>query len=766
MTPVKKILCLLLPLFLLIGGSAVWGQKADTGSSDRLFQAARRAAFDSSNYPRAKSYLLRALRISPDYADIRIFLGRIYTWTNNYDSARIAFRQVLARQPDYEDAVVAYADLEYYNDNYERALDICRTALKNNLTSEPLMLREAKILYAMKRFDEAERSVKKLLLFNSNNADARVLANSISESKNKSQPQPLPPNRLGIDTTTADGLFQAARKAAFDSSNYPLAKLYLFKALRNSPGYADIRTFLGRVYTWTKNYDSARIAFRQVLASQPDYEDAVIAYADMEYFSDNYERALELVKTGLRNNPASEPLMLREAKILNALNRYDEADRAIQKLVFLNSNNKEAQEMANRFREAKNKPTVTAGTSAATGLQKKEGDTTSSDGLLATARKAAFDNKNYTQAKNYLYRALHISPRYADIKVFLGRIHTWTNNYDSARFYFTDVLKANPGYEEAAIAYSDMEYWNDNNQVALGITDSALVYHPSSEELLVRKAKILSSMRRYAEADVVVQKALRINKNNSDARLLADRIKELSTKNKIGLSYSYVYFDKQFSDPWHLASFDYTRRTGIGSVTGRVNYANRFTKNGIQYELEGYPRFSKTFYSYISAGYSDIVGVFPKWRGGFSLYINLPKSYEAELGFRYLNFSGDPTWIYTGYLGKYYKSWLFGARTYITPGNFSTVSTSYTISARYYYGSADDVLGINAGYGISPDDRLNSIQIDSKVRLVSYKAGISFKKKVSKFSVISVDGSWVNQEYLPQTKGNQYQFGLGWLYRF
>jgi YaiO family outer membrane protein len=126
--------------------------------------------------------------------------------------------------------------------------------------------------------------------------------------------------------------------------------------------------------------------------------------------------------------------------------------------------------------------------------------------------------------------------------------------------------------------------------------------------------------------------------------------------------------------------FDYTRTTGIGSVTGRVNYANRFKNNGLQYELEAYPHISKTFYSYVSVGYSDSIGVFPHWRGGFSLYANLPKSFEGELGMRYLQFSGDPTFIYTAYLGKYYKSWLFSARTYVTPGTFTkTLSASYAM---------------------------------------------------------------------------------------
>ncbi len=394
-------------------------------------------------------------------------------------------------------------------------------------------------------------------------------------------------------------------------------------------------------------------------------------------------------------------------------------------------------------------------------------DTSNSDGLLQAARKAAFDKDDYPAAKNYLYRALVKSPDYADIKIFLGRIHSWTKSYDSARYYFNSVLAKDPAYEDASVALSDVEYWSGHSQKALSVCNEGLKYHPSSQTLLIKKAKYLNDLHQYKDAETIINVVLATDRNNTEARALSSRIRELSAKNKIGMSYDYVYFDKQFSDPWQLASFDYTRITGIGSVTGRINYANRFKEEGVQYEIEAYPHISKTFYSYISAGYSDKVGVFPGWRGGFSLYANLPKSYEAELGFRYLKFSGDPTWIYTGYLGKYYKSWLFGFRTYLTPSTYTnTVSASYTASARYYYASADDVLGFNIGYGISPDDRLNAIQLDTKTRLISYKAGLSFKKKIGKFSVMSVDGSWFNQEYLPDTKGNQYQISIGWLQRF
>ncbi|MGF7080326.1 YaiO family outer membrane beta-barrel protein [Mucilaginibacter sp. UYCu711] len=391
----------------------------------------------------------------------------------------------------------------------------------------------------------------------------------------------------------------------------------------------------------------------------------------------------------------------------------------------------------------------------------------SSDELFQAARKSVFDRKDYPKAKDYLYHALQKSPDYSDIRIFLGRIYTWTDNPDSARICFNRVIETDPGYEDCYIAYTDLEYWNNRIEHALIICESGLKFHPQSQELLLRKSKILNAMKRYKDAELTVQQLLIINKNNPAARSLADRIKELSSKNKLNLSYEYVNFDKQFSDPWHYAMVDYGRNTRIGTITGRLNYANRFRDNGYQFELESYPHLSDIFYSYVNVGYSDKVGVFPNWRGGFSLYANLPKSFEAGAGVRYLKFSGDPTWIYTAYLGKYYKSWLFSGSTYVTPSTYtSTLSASYSISAKYYYGSADDVLGVTAGYGISPDDRLNSIQLDNKIRLTSYKAGFSFKKKISRTNVLSFDADWYNQDYRPQTRGNQYQISLGWLLRF
>ncbi|HZW71100.1 MAG TPA: tetratricopeptide repeat protein, partial [Hanamia sp.] len=155
-------------------------------SSHELFADARKSAFENKNYQKAKELAFEALKKSPGYADVDIFLGRIYSWDHQYDSARMHFTKVLNANPN-EDASVAYADLEYWNDNYRNSLDICNNALLNFPNSEELLLRKAKNLKALKNFSEAAEITRQVLKMNSNNQQARALAVSIKEQllKNK-----------------------------------------------------------------------------------------------------------------------------------------------------------------------------------------------------------------------------------------------------------------------------------------------------------------------------------------------------------------------------------------------------------------------------------------------------------------------------------------------------------------------------------------------------------------------------------------------------
>ncbi len=390
----------------------------------------------------------------------------------------------------------------------------------------------------------------------------------------------------------------------------------------------------------------------------------------------------------------------------------------------------------------------------------------SSDELFQTARHAAFDQKDYPKAISLSKQALAKSPDYSDIRVFLGRVYTWSGKLDSARAAFNYVLDKHPDNDDASFAFGSLEYWNDNSAKALQITNAGLKFHPQSKDLLLLRAKVLNDLKRYSEASNTLDTLIKEDPGNTDAHALADRVQDNASVNKIGVTYDYIHFDKEFNAPWQLASLEYGRQTSLGSIIGYVNYANRFNTNGVQYELDAYPHISKTFYAYVSGAYSDNVGVFPKTRAGFSLYANLPASFEAEAGFRYLHFTGD-TWMYTASLGKYYKSFWFNFRTYLTPSN-SSISQSYSVHVRYYTGGADDYLSLGVGTGISPDDPRNIILLNNgnNYKLMSNNVSLAFWHTFKRRNVFFVTASLDHQEYKFQTWGNQLDLGIGYLRRF
>ncbi|MBO9660146.1 MAG: YaiO family outer membrane beta-barrel protein, partial [Chitinophagaceae bacterium] len=269
------------------------------------------------------------------------------------------------------------------------------------------------------------------------------------------------------------------------------------------------------------------------------------------------------------------------------------------------------------------------------------------DELLIEARKTAFDQKNYPGAIRLCQQALRGSPDYTDIRVFLGRLYFWNDQTDSSRITLDQAVKANPQHEDAAVAAASVAFFTDQYNDCLSYCDGGLQHHPKSRDLLMQKAKCLTAMRRYKDAVILTDTLLNLNKSDAEARDLAFKIKDFRVANKIGVSYDYTHFSKQFADPWHLMSVDYTRQTSAGSFTGRVNHTNRFGEGGWQFEVDGYPSIARNLYAYVNLGYSPDMPLFPKYRAGFSLYASLPRAFEADAGFRYLNFDSD-TWIYTG----------------------------------------------------------------------------------------------------------------------
>lgn len=234
--------------------------------------------------------------------------------------------------------------------------------------------------------------------------------------------------------------------------------------------------------------------------------------------------------------------------------------------------------------------------------------------------------------------------------------------------------------------------------------------------------------------------------------LFAAAQKKDSLKNSIGIQYNYQHFDQQNATDWHLTGIDYSRKTNSGAYTGRVNYASRFQQTGWQVEGESYINLSRKVYAYAGLGYSNDMPVFPKWRSGVSLFVNLPSSWEAEGGARHLYFDKN---IFIGVAGlsKYLGSWLLNFRSSASfTQNFN--DPSFSLSARKYLRNEKDYFWMQAGSGISPDES-RIVQAGTRQFLSSKTMAVGIRKTLSQGLAGTLSGGWSREEYAEARYGNR-----------
>ena len=183
---------------------------------------------------------------------------------------------------------------------------------------------------------------------------------------------------------------------------------------------------------------------------------------------------------------------------------------------------------------------------------------------------------------------------------------------------------------------------------------------------------------------------------------------EFHASSYLGADYTFAYFYGDI-DPWHMASFTLGHRASAGSIIARVNYAYRFQTSGVQFEMDAYPHLGPHMYAYLNGGYSGS-SIFPEWRAGGELYANLPKAWEASVGFRELWFGGSPVNLLTGSLGKYIGNSWISARPFVRVTD-NGISASIGVTGRKYFADADNYIGAHASAGSSPSDQTDPTAI-------------------------------------------------------
>lgn len=374
------------------------------------------------------------------------------------------------------------------------------------------------------------------------------------------------------------------------------------------------------------------------------------------------------------------------------------------------------------------------------------------------ARKYAFSGER-EKARN-ICRIILSEGFNSDVALLMGRTYAWDGKYDSARVVLKNVLVEKPGNLEAYDALSDVEFWSDNDEKAIEYCDEAVLIDASAYSFVLKKAKILHSGEKYNEAVEVLENYLKTSPRESDFLIRLKEYRLDLLKNYIKVAYTLDVFNPDFNrDPWHLFAFSYGRKTKLGTVIARANYARRFGEQGFQYEMDAYPKISENNYGYLNYGYSQNV-LFPKNRLGAEWYHNFPNAFEGSLGVRFLDFSSSGVDIYTATFGKYIGNYWISFRTYVTPDTDGT-SVSGFLSARRYFADSENYVGLRAGYGVSPDDRRNPLETEEKLTLKTNSVRLEYNHIYKRVVILNAAIIAGNEELVPGTYSGYISFDLG-----
>lgn len=396
-------------------------------------------------------------------------------------------------------------------------------------------------------------------------------------------------------------------------------------------------------------------------------------------------------------------------------------------------------------------------------------DTTSLEDMLNKARELAY-NKGRIAARRICFEILSRDSTYWDASVLIGRTYIWDSKHDSSKIALSRVIVNKPGYYDAMEALIDNEYMADNYLDAIKYSNEALLYHPKDEAFLYKKASALNKLGKTKESTALLSQILTSDSSNKEASALLLDIKRESRVTKITLNYWTDVFDE--SSPWNFASASIGRKTPhFGSLTLRYNYANRFGNNGQQLEIDAYPAIYKGIYVYLSAGVSNKKN-FPFSRISIEPYFKLPKSFEASLGIRYMNFDDTRLFaldsnkiiIYTGTIGVYFGNYWLSGRPYFTKG-IDAWSKSASLTLRRYFTDEDSYLSVSVGTGRSPDEQQYAFD-PGLTFLKSHKISIDYQQKFGYQFILGFGAGYALEEIRTGVQRNRYSLSIGGSFLF
>lgn len=308
--------------------------------------------------------------------------------------------------------------------------------------------------------------------------------------------------------------------------------------------------------------------------------------------------------------------------------------------------------------------------------------------------------------------------------------------------YHTDVT---PGLSNLINQMIEKKKYHD---VLIKIDDE-LEKDPKNVTLLYKKAALDADLEHWKSGIATLDELLRYQPTNEIAIQLKKNLEVFKQKephNEIGFDQDMAHVS-DLNAYWQYNSLHYYRLTDVGNFGGRINYAHRYGTTGKQFQIELFPQFSDHIYANLILGYANTTQIlFPNLQYRIDGYYNTTHGVELSLGQggqKYLRFSNQKIFLYTGSLGKYQGNFYVWFRPY----HYTPKSTEYyEVGVRRYFSDANNYVGAVIGAGKLPD--IGDLPpIDQMIVINQKGIGINSQFSLSKSFFIKLAAGYVKQLY-------------------
>lgn len=154
------------------------------GNADSLLKVAQNWA-KAKEYDSAINTCKHILIGYPNYNDVRLVLGLVYSWNKHYDEARDEFKTILKRDSTNRETTVAAIKNNLWGGKPDTANIICNKWLKYKPKDEEVMFLKVNALIDMKKNNDAITELDSILSMDKDNQKAKDLKDELRLEKAK-----------------------------------------------------------------------------------------------------------------------------------------------------------------------------------------------------------------------------------------------------------------------------------------------------------------------------------------------------------------------------------------------------------------------------------------------------------------------------------------------------------------------------------------------------------------------------------------------------